>query len=573
MIKASDYIAQFFAGKGINVIFGYIGGMITHLVDSIDKNPNIQFIQTYHEQTAAMAAEGYALESGKPGVAIATSGPGATNLLTGIADAFFGSIPTIFITGQVNTFEYKNDKKIRQQGFQETDVVSLTRPITKYSVMIDNADNLVYELEKAYWICMEGRKGPVLIDLPMDISRALIDPKICNSFIPKDKFYPEINWFKIKNTIYNSKRPLLLLGGGCRDIKKEINNFIKCYKIPFVTSLIGKGIADESSEQYIGMIGSYGNRDANIILSQCDVLIALGSRLDTRQTGACYKDFLPDSKIVHVDLDKEELKENRLNNRIEVYTTVEQFLEGFKKNIPTIPISIDWEKWVKNIKYKYNQTKEVNRFVNNKAPYDFFKLFNKVILPDSIITVDVGQNQMWTAQTIKLKNNQHFFTSGGLAPMGFALPVAVGASFASPHKTVYCITGDGGFLMALQTLLLISQYSLNIKVIILNNEALGMITQFQQLYFNGNMPATTSNGGYQVPDFKDISKGFYLNYHKLDSNDLSYESLKNVFKDNNCLLEYKIAGLTSVSPKLEFNRPIYDMSPSLSSEEISQIKN
>lgn len=572
-MKASDYIVQFFEGKETNVIFGYIGGMITHLVDSIDKNPNVSFIQTYHEQTAAIAAEGYALASGKPGVAIATSGPGATNLMTGIADAYFGSIPTVFITGQVNTYEYKYDKPIRQQGFQETDVVSIVRPITKYAVMIDDAEDLRYELEKAYHLAKTGRKGPVLIDLPMDISRAEIDPEKLRSFVPEHAADVQIDFTPIKSEISKAKRPLLLIGGGCRGFEREVSDYVRKTDLPFVTSLMGRGIADESGSNYVGMIGSYGNRCANIVISQCDLLIALGTRLDTRQTGAKIESFMPKGKIIHVDIDKAELTSHRLTNRLQIHASVSQFISRFEREKIMFNHNDHWLKWIRNIVFKYSQVQEVDRFVQNKAPYRFLEIFNKISEQDSIITTDIGQNQMWAAQTIKLKNGQQFFTSGGLAPMGFSLPAAIGAAFANPEKTIYCFNGDGGFHMACQSLLIISQYNLNVKVIIMNNQALGMITQFQHLYFNDRMAGTTAQGAYLTPDIQMMAAAYRIPYQRTSEEDLNMEKLMKSLKERYVIIDYIINGLTTVSPKLEYNQPIHNPSPHLPEQELESIVN
>lgn len=568
-MKVSDYIADFFAKRNIDTVFGYIGGMITHLVDSIDRHPDVEFIQTYHEQTAAIAAEGYALESGKPGVAIATSGPGATNLMTGIADAYFGSVPVVFITGQVNTYEYKYNKPIRQQGFQETDVVSIVRPITKYAVMVDDAARIRYELEKAYYLAASGRMGPVLIDLPMDISRTEIDPEQIDGYNPPERSMTVIDFDEIKSVIEASKRPLLLIGGGCRDCSYEVTEFIRRVKLPFVTSLMGKGIVDEESPLYCGMIGSYGNRNANIIVSQSDLLIALGARLDTRQTGARISSFIPDSKIIQVDIDVNELENHRLQNRIPVNSGVKQFLSGFVESGIMMKIENRWLDWVDKINKHYGQSQEIDRFIKNKDPYKFIKIFNEVSIPHSTITADIGQNQMWCAQTLILKNDQKFMTSGGLAPMGFSLPAAIGAAFAAKDKTIYCFSGDGGFHMACQSLLLISQYNLNVKVIVLNNNSLGMITQFQQLYFDGRMAATTKAGGYLTPDIKAMAEAYGLPYVKLNSETLTDVVLNTDFKSHaNSIIEYAIDGLTTVSPKLEYNQPIYNPTPFLPTEEI-----
>lgn len=564
-MKASDYIVSFFEQQGISHIFGYIGGMITHLVDSIDRNPNVNFIQTYHEQTAAIAAEGYAIESGKFGVAICTSGPGVTNMMTGIADAYYGSIPVIYITGQVNTYEYKYSKPIRQQGFQEMEVVDVVKPITKYAVLLDNFEDIRYELEKAVYIATTGRKGPVVIDLPMNISRAEINPEDLRSFTPEVTNKYSFNHKEIVSHIESSQRPMLLIGGGASGAEKEITEFLSKSNIPVVTSLMGRGIIDETYENYVGMIGSYGNRCANMCVAKTDLLIAIGSRLDTRQTGAMYQEFVKDGKIIHVDIDKNELDNHRLENRIKCNISASEFLRTINsKSIKYSDYSI-WNQWIAQIKAKYNQDEEIKRFVENKSPYHFLQRLNEITKENDIITVDVGQNEMWGAQTVNLKKGQRFVCSGGLAPMGFSLPVAIGMAFANPDKKIFCINGDGGFQMAIQSLLLISQYKLNIKVIVMNNKALGMITQFQNLYFNNNMAGTTAEGGYLTPNMEYIAKSFNLPYYQMEEKNI----VDNVLSYNGyALIDYHIQGFTTVSPKLEYNKPIYRPIPELDKTEL-----
>lgn len=569
-MKASDYIASFIAERGVNVVFGYIGGMITHLVDSLDKNERVQFVQTYHEQTAAIAAEGYAIESGKFGVAICTSGPGVTNMMTGIADAYFGSIPVVFITGQVNTYEYKYDKPIRQQGFQEMEVVNIVKPITKYAVMVDNADNFRYELEKAVHIATTGRKGPVVIDLPMNISRADIEPEKQKPFVPEKDNSEKVDFKFLSNLISSAERPMILIGAGCVGQGKLLNSFLAETKIPVITSLMGRGLIDETYPHYIGMVGSYGNRCANMAIDKTDLLIALGSRLDTRQTGARIESFMPNGKVIQVDIDNNELENNRLNNRIEVNTSVEGFINGITE------VGLDckdyscWNAWIDKVKAAYSQDKEIERFVENKSPYRLMQKLNEMTKPNDIITADIGQNQMWAAQTLRLKKGQKFVTSGGLAPMGFSLPVAIGMAFASPEKTIWCLNGDGGFHMAIQSLLLISQYSLNIKVIVINNEALGMITQFQHLYFDNRMAGTTSSGGYLVPNINALAEAY--GFQAVSINESNLDKLPEHIKNGKpIIINYMTNGLTTVSPKLEYNKPISKPTPQLSDEEYNNI--
>ena len=564
-MKASDYIVSFFEQHGVNVVFGYIGGMITHLVDSLGQNEKVQYIQTYHEQTAAIAAEGYAIESGKFGVAICTSGPGVTNMMTGIADAYFGSIPVLFISGQVNTYEYKYDKPIRQQGFQELEVVNVVKPITKYAVLLDKQEDIRYELEKAVYIATHGRKGPVAIDLPMNISRAEIDPEKLMGFVPEVETPFMIPTDEVRKLIEDAKRPVILVGAGCNsdNVDKKLDKYLSETNIPVVSSLMGRGIIDETNPHYVGMIGSYGNRCANMAVAKADLLIALGSRMDTRQTGAMYQEFLKEGKIIHVDLDENELEYHRLENRLKVHASVADFLNVLEKESIRYQDYTSWNAWVDKLKENYSQDKEVERFVENKAPYQLLQRLNVISKEGDVFTADVGQNQMWSAQTLKLKSGQHFVNSGGLAPMGFAMPAAIGIAFANPRKTVYCVTGDGGFHMAIQSMLTIAQYNLNIKVVVINNSALGMITQFQHLYFNDRMYGTTSAGGFINPDLRTMAKAYGVRYSEYTSDSLNeFET-----SDGPRMINYVVSGLTTVSPKLEYNKPIDKPSPQLPEEE------
>lgn len=572
MMKASDYIVSFLHAQGTNVVFGYIGGMITHLVDSLGQSPDVKYIQTYHEQTASIAAEGYAIGTGKLGCAISTSGPGATNMMTGIADAYFDSIPVLYITGQVNSYEFKYDKPIRQQGFQETDVVDIVKPITKYTALVDKVENLRYELEKATYIAMHGRKGPVLLDITMDVQRTEVDPSSLNAYYPTDiPSYSDVEINKSIGLLQSAKHPVVLIGGGCNDcnIKEDLESFLFNNHIPVITSLMGRGVVDETYTYYVGMVGSYGNRCANIVISQADVLLVLGSRLDTRQTGAKIDSFLTDGKIVHVDIDDNELKYHRIENQIHIHMPVSDFLSTLRQEHVCLHPDEDWLAYILNTKRKYNQDQEIARFVDNKSPYKFMQALNGIIKEGDIVTTDVGQNQMWAAQTLNLKKGMKYLTSGGLAPMGYSMPAAIGISFAGKpyNSTIYCLCGDGGFHMSTQSLGVISQYHLPIKVIVLNNSTLGMITQFQHLYFDDRMTGTTSCGGYVVPNIKYIALAYSLRYALITQEDLEdQDHLRKVIADAD-LIEYRINGLTTVCPKLEYNKPIEKPIPLLSDEE------
>ncbi len=571
-MKVTDFIVDLLKYHGITHIFGYQGGMITHLVDSISKS-SIQYIQCYHEQTAAFAAEGYARESGKFGVAISTSGPGATNLITGIANAYFDSIPVLYITGQVNTYEYKYSLKLKQKGFQETDIVSIVKPITKYVKLVDKIENVQYEIEKAIYIAMEGRKGPVVIDLPMDIQRSdysftsLNKNNFSSLFsIKKD----EKNCIIEKLSLFSmAKRPLVLCGNGVASSKTafEVQQFIDKNKLPFVVSLMGKGVLDETGENFVGMIGSYGNRCANIILSKSDKVLVLGSRLDLRQTGDITSENINKIHFIHVDIDEFELCDNPIKNRTTIHSSLTEIMP-YLNNI-SLTISDNWNSFIHDMRVEFSQKRDVDLYANEKKPYLFLEKLHSQISKNVTYTADVGQNQMWAAQTLVLNKNQRFYTCGGLAPMGYSLSAAIGASFANRNKKIICLTGDGGFQIALQSLLLISQYKLNIVIIIFNNFSLGMITQFQSLYFNSNMAGTTKEGGYSTPKISFIAKAMSLKYKKLQKNEVNFNFLKN---DEPIIIELILNEGTNVVPKLEYNKALYDMMPYMNENDIKRIK-
>ena len=566
-MKASDYIASFIQQHGVNDVYGYIGGMITHLVDSIARTPGMRFVQTYHEQSAAFAAEGYAIENDKLGVAISTSGPGATNMITGIADAWFGSVPVLYISGQVNSYEYKYDKPIRQQGFQETDIISIVKPITKYAALVDKAENLRYELEKAVYYAQSGRRGPVMLDICMDVQRTEINPEELRSFKPEEKAVLEsYDIREVVSLLSKAKRPEILLGAGSQGekTKKLIDKFLSKTQIPAVCSLMGLGVVSADYPYYLGLLGSYGNRCANKSMETVDLMITIGSRLDTRQTGAKYQSFVEHGTIIQVDIDKDELNCHRLENRIKINDSAEHFLEALLNEIDTVADYSEWHKEIVRLKENYNQEREVERVVKNKGPYSLMKCLNSLSEKNDVFVSDIGHNQMIAAQMLKLTGNQKYITSGGLAPMGFSLPISAGIAMANQHRRVISISGDGGFHMASQSLMLISQYNLPVIAVILNNQSLGMITQFQSLYFEGRMNATTHEGGYCTPDFKKMSEAYGLKYYRIDEALLDdKEIVSEIFSNKNCVVEFVTNGLTTISPKLEYNKPIYRPTPDL----------
>lgn len=568
-MKVSDYIAKFLLSIGCNCIFGYQGGAVTHLIDSIYKYKDIKFINTYHEQAAAFAAEGYARIKNSIGTAIATSGPGATNLITGIGSAYFDSIPCLYLTGQVNTYEYKDNLPVRQRGFQETDIVSIVNPITKYAVRITEPENIGKELKKAVYIACSDRKGPVLLDIPMNVQRSQITSSL-----------PSINFDDCTDTecspqqvdkaidyINNSSRPVILVGGGVRlsGSVEILNKIVNILKIPIVSSLMGKDAIDNNLENYIGMIGVYGNRSANFTIANSDLVIAIGTRLDTRQTGTLTHSFAREAKLIRIDIDVGELSHKIKKDEYSIKGDIKRFLEELYLNIANIDLSIeDWYKKTKNYKQNYSSYS----CIDFNDPNYIMEKISSIMKPGDILCTDVGQNQMWSAQSIHLTKNQRFLTSGGMGAMGFSLPCAIGAYYGKKMGRVIVITGDGGIQMNIQELELIKRNNIPIKIIVMNNHSLGMIRHFQEMYFECRYNATISD--YEAPDFCSLAKAYGIKSCYIDKLE-DLEILSEVLDDDApILIEISLPQHTYVRPKLAVNKPIEEQDPQLSSEEFSK---
>ncbi|HIP13128.1 MAG TPA: thiamine pyrophosphate-binding protein [Arcobacter sp.] len=572
-MKISDYLIDFLLDKKIDKVFGYIGGAVAHIYHSIDKNDNIEMINCINEQGAGFAAEGYARVTGKSGVTFATSGPGATNLITAIGSCYFDSVPTLFITGQVNTYEYKYDKPVRQIGFQETDIVSIIKPIVKYTVMVDDVNKIRYELEKAYYLSQNGRKGPVLVDIPMDIQRSEVDIEKSISFYNSEEYHKleNINLdnkiISVRNKINKSKRMVVLVGAGVRlsNAQNDLLKFVTTHNIPIVYSLMGKDAIDENYIYNMGLIGAYGNRYGNLTLANSDLILVLGSRLDTRQTGTSLETFAREADIIQVDIDN-----NELGSKIDVNIAINSDIKSFLSELIAQEIKIDIKDWLKTLQlYKSKFSSIIGIDGNTKTPnLVISKIAN--YLNDEVVTVDVGQHQMWTAQSLDTKNSQNVLFSGGMGAMGFALPAAIGASIAT-NKRVIVIAGDGGIQMNIQELEIIKRRNLPIKIFVLNNANLGMVRQFQELYFDKKYLGTIDD--YSVPNLVDIAKAYKIDARDIKDIDNIDNELKDIFSTNKPELINIILPetLTTVEPKLMVNKPIEEMYPFLEKKDLDNL--
>lgn len=557
-MKASDYIVEYLIDRKITDVFGYPGGMVTHLMDSFSKYENqIKAHVTYNEQGAAFAACGYAQVTGKPGVAYATSGPGATNLITGICNAYMDSIPTVFITGQVNSFEQKGELKVRQRGFQETDIISMVSGITKYAVKVNDAKKLKDELDKAFYQSLSGRQGPVLLDIAMDVMRTDIDSynfENCYECNERAKLsISDEDLQTIISAVKNAKRPVVLLGNGIdrsRDNvewKKYLNNI----GIPVVSSMIAVDIQTEL-DNYYGFIGAYGDRTANFIIAKSDIVIAVGSRLDVRQVGAKRENFAPNARIVRIDIDDGELEYKVHDDEITICADSQDAL--VKITDKWCELNIDYDEWKSVCNTIYNKLYGHD----DKRYNEYVRKISRYIDENTVITTDVGQNQVWVAQSFEVKSFQRILFSGGHGAMGYSLPAAIGACIGSGKRT-YCFTGDGGLQMNIQEMQFINREKLPITIILFNNNALGMIRHFQEMYFNDNYYQTVPNGGYNNPDFKKIAEAYGFKYQRVINEEDNIE----LDNDEPTFIEIMLDENTYVFPKLEFGKPNQDQEPLL----------
>lgn len=562
-MKVSDYIVEYMIEQGITDVFGYPGGMVTHLMDSLARyEDRINTHITYHEQAAAFAACGYAQASGKVGVAFATSGPGATNLITGIGHAYYDSVPTVFITGQVNTFESKQGSNIRQKGFQETDIVSMVKRVTKAAFYVDKPEDIVNILNNAFDMACEDRKGPVVIDVPMNIFRSDIvisDTKedkteTADCYEDAEKAFTD----ELERALSTTKRPCLLIGNGIK-ISGQIDNLrgiLRSCPIPVVSSMLAVDVIPEGQGLeglYYGFVGAYGNRTANFTVAKSDLLICLGSRLDVRQVGANRERFAPDADIIRVDIDRDELNNKIREDEKQFVLPLDKAITVLRKAFLGMNRFDEWIDVCKEIKkqVKYIDEKETNKFINE---------ISRVVPDEFGVTIDVGQNMVWAAQSFKVKPSQKLYFSGGMGAMGYALPAAIGVYYAT-HKPVICFAGDGGLQMNIQEFQFLVRENIPVKIFVVNNKSLGMIRHFQEMYFDKNYSYTVSGKGYTVPDFVKIAEAYGIKakclYCISDIRDIRLESSEPE------LYEIVLRDDTVVSPKLEFGKPNQDQEPLL----------
>lgn len=542
-ITGAQAVVEAFSKEGVEYVFGLPGGACLPLFDAL-YDAKFKVILVRHEQGAVHMAEGYARSTGKPGVVVVTSGPGATNTVTGLADAYMDSIPLVVITGQVKTYLIGND------AFQEADVTGITRPITKHNYLVKDVHDLPRVLKEAFWLSTHGRPGPVLIDFPSDVSLAELDfnyPETVHirGFKPTLQGHPgQIK--KAAKLISESKKPVIYTGGGViiSGAAVELKTLVEKTKAPCTNTLMGLGGVSGTHPQFLGMLGMHGTVYANKAVNFCDLLIAVGARFDDRVTGDLTK-FAPHAKIIHIDVDPSAISKN-VKVDVPIVGDVTEVLKELNKIVAPADTREWWamiEAWKKESPLRYRDDGESVR-----PQYAIGKL-SEILGPAAIVSTDVGQHQMWAAQYYVLGGPNQFLTSGGLGTMGYGFPAAIGAQFAFPDRTVLCITGDGSFQMNIQEMATAVYNKLPVKIAIINNNYLGMVRQWQEIFYKHRYSSTEMNGN---PDFVALAKAFGAEGRRVEKKAEVEEAIRwsQTVKDRPCVLDFIVVEEENVFPMI-----------------------
>lgn len=575
MAKLTDFTVDFLSNQGLAHGYFIIGGALGFLADACARK-NFKLYTTHHEQAAAFAAYGQAATTRGFGLAMATSGPGATNLITGVGSAYFNSLPVVFITGQVNQSESNLTLARRQVGFQETDIVSIIRPITKYAVQVTDASRMQYELEKAFFIAKNGRMGPVLLDIPLDIQKAEIDEGKLLHFIGSQEHAKMLSiapkpdsaqLSHVAKLISSSSRPILLVGHGARLSNAEgaLLQFAQKSQIPVVASLMGTDCIDNSHPLYHGFIGTYGMRHSNFALANSDLIIVIGARLDSRQIGVQAGKFAPGAKIIHVDIDSTELGAS-VKDEIKVHMDAKGFLEGM---LPLVPKHSGRGEWLFYLDFlKKNYPHDVQDVGEGISPLSAISTLSDAASEGDVACVDVGSHQMWFAQSWKVKKGQCVLTDGGMGPMGFSVPAAIGATL-SGGKPSWVVVGDGSMQINIQELQTLVRHNVPLKIMVINNNSLGMLTQFQSENFQGRLIGSVD--GYSAPDFAKVAAAYGIPSARVQKHsELAQKVAWLASQKGPALLDVIIPTSFWALPKSNFNRPVYDMKPLLPLDELKK---
>ena len=547
----SDLVLETLRDLGIDTIFGYPGGAVLPLYDTIYNFKGIRHILGRHEQGCLHEAEGYAKSTGKLGVAVVTSGPGATNAITGIADAMSDSVPLLVFTGQVAR------AGIGKDAFQEADIVGITMPITKYNYQVRETADIPRIITEAVHIATTGRPGPVVIDLPKDVS-ALETDFIYSPEVNLPSYQPtlepnDMQIKKILKQLSKAKKPVLLAGGGVSyaEAATELNEFAERYQIPVVTSLLGQGTIATSHPLFLGMGGMHGSFAANIAMTEADFMISIGCRFDDRLTGNP-KTFAKNAKVAHIDIDPAEIGKI-IRADIPVVGDAKKALQMLLAE-PTVHNNT--EKWIEKVTKDKNRVRSYDKKERVVQPQAVIERIGELTNGDAIVVTDVGQHQMWTAQYYPYQNERQLVTSGGLGTMGFGVPAAIGAKIANPEKEVVLFVGDGGFQMTNQELAILNIYKVPIKVVMLNNHSLGMVRQWQESFYEGR---TSESVFDTLPDFQLMAQAYGIKNYKFDNPETIEKDLEVILENVPMFIEVDISRKEQVLPMVPAGKSNHEM--------------
>ncbi len=550
LLNGSDIIVECLLEQGADTIFGYPGGAVLNIYDALYKySDKIRHVITSHEQGACHAADGFARATGKTGVVLATSGPGATNLTTGLATAYMDSVPLVAITGNVSC------NLLGLDSFQEVDITGVTMPITKHNFIVKDISELAKTIRLAFKIAGSGRKGPVLVDIPKDISAAVTE---FTPMKPETEPAPEINEDEINKAlelIENSKRPYIYVGGGVisSNAVEELKTFAELCDAPVSCSLMGQGAYDQTDRRYIGMLGMHGTVKAAGALNSCDLLIGIGTRFSDRVIGDPAV-FGRDAKIIHIDIDPAEFNKN-----VEAYVTVRGDVKAILKDLIG-KISQKKNSWTDEIIAKdFGEPVQTGTDEFPVTPQAVISTLDKLTDGNAVITTEVGQNQMWAAQYYRFKNTRSFISSGGLGTMGFGLGASIGAKVGCPDKTVVNVAGDGSFAMNLNELITASAHNIPIIELVINNNVLGMVRQWQRLFYNKHFSQTTLDNRHI--DYVKLGESFGIQTFVIAKTEEIEPVLRKaleISKTAPVMVEVRIDRDINVLPMIPAGKPIVD---------------
>lgn len=587
-MTTAEYIFKYLADKGVRHVFLVTGGGAMFLNEALRKEKRLKYVCNLHEQACAIAAEGYARVTGTPGVVSVTTGPGGTNAITGVAGAWLDSIPMLIISGQVkceNCMTFYPELTLRQLGDQELNIIDVVRPITKYAAIIRKPEDIRFELEKAWYLCQNGRPGPVWLDVPLDIQSSLIDESQLYGYVPEQEILPpevtDTQIVRIVEKIKNAKRPVIVAGNGvrCGKAVSLLREFAEKHNVPFLTSISGIDLIESEHPLFFGRPGILGERAANFIMQNSDFLLVLGTRMGLRVIGYAYETTARAAFKVMVDADAGELQKPTFKPDIPVHADAGDFL---KKLLPAVPqdwrSSQDWLDYCRRLKNQYPVVTDEHRSrTDYVSTYAFAELIGKKCAGNAVVVTGNGVAYTSTFQAIPVQKNMRVFANQGCASMGYGLPAAIGAAFAGEGKEVICLTGDGSLQMNIQELQTIKNYDLPLKLFVYNNGGYLSIKLTQKAFFNGNFVGSEAGSGIVLPDLEKLAAAYGLPFRRFRNNAEAEKYLPGVLSHSGPVIvevmtdPFEVLSPKAASKQLSDGRivsaPLEDLSPFLPRDE------